>query len=143
MRTSTFSPSSVREILSIGATPIPWCNDHVIEFFFTYRGPVSGLDQAGKRCNPSARAAGIDKEIGYRWLRESYLRFRGGGASQAKAAEALTFPTSRHPTWETALGEATGRRHLQVNAEDGNRFWATFALARIFHEALGRWCLAP
>jgi hypothetical protein len=35
----------------------------------------------GRGLNPSARPAGIDKDIGYRWLRENYLLLRRQGKS--------------------------------------------------------------
>ena len=37
----------------------------------------------GRGLKPSARAAGIGKETGYRWLREEYLRLRGEGLDHA------------------------------------------------------------
>lgn len=81
----------------------------------------------GNGLKPSTRAAGIDKEVGYRWLRESYLGFRGEGLSPAEATEALGFTTSRLPAWEAAVGAATGRHHLQTNVEDETKFWTAFA----------------
>jgi len=39
----------------------------------------------GNGLKPSARAVGIDKEIGYRWLRESYLRFRWSSTGKGLA----------------------------------------------------------
>ncbi|GAA1874612.1 hypothetical protein GCM10009715_21750 [Paeniglutamicibacter psychrophenolicus] len=81
----------------------------------------------GNGLKPSARAAGIHKEIGYRWLRESYLRFRSEGLGPAEATEALGFTTSRLPAWEAAVAVATGRHHLQANVQDETEFWAAFA----------------
>ncbi|GAA1497839.1 IS30 family transposase [Paeniglutamicibacter kerguelensis] len=80
----------------------------------------------GNGLKPSARAAGINKEVGYRWLRESYLRFRGEGLSPAEATEALGFTTSRLPAWEAAAVVATGRHHRQASVEDEAKFWAAF-----------------
>lgn len=80
----------------------------------------------GNGLKPSARAAGINKEIGYRWLRESYLRFRSEGLGPAEASEALGFTTSRLPTWEAAVGVDTGRHHRQTNVRDEALFWAAF-----------------
>lgn len=80
----------------------------------------------GTGLKPSARAAGIDKEVGYRWLRESYLRLRRDGLSPAGATAAIGFTTSRLPAWEAAVSGDTGRHHLQASIEDEAIFWATF-----------------
>lgn len=84
------------------------------------------LIKQGNGLKPSARAAGINKEVGYRWLRERYLRFRGDGMSPAQATEAMGFTSSRVPAWEAAVGEYPGRHHLQTNVQDEAKFWAAF-----------------
>ncbi len=80
----------------------------------------------GNGLKPTARAAGIDKEVGYCWLRESYLRLRRDGLSPAGATAAIGFTTSRLPAWEAAVSGDTGRHHLQASIEDEAIFWATF-----------------
>ncbi|MFB9716306.1 IS30 family transposase [Arthrobacter methylotrophus] len=80
----------------------------------------------GNGLKPSARAAGINKEVGYRWLRENYLGLRGDGLSPVEATAALGFDTSRLPAWEAAVDGATGRHHLQTNVESEAKFWAAF-----------------
>ena len=79
----------------------------------------------GNGLKPSARAAGVHQEVGYRWLRESYLGFRRDGKNPAEATEALGFTTSRLPAWEAAVGD-TGRHHLQVDVKDEVTFWEAF-----------------
>lgn len=81
------------------------------------------LVKQGNGLKPSSRAAGINKETGYRWLRASYLRLRSEGLTLAESTEALGFTTSRIPVWEAAVGEDTGRHHLQRNAQDEVTFW--------------------
>lgn len=39
----------------------------------------------GRGLKPSAREAGIDKEVGYRWLRERYLDLRRDGKTPAES----------------------------------------------------------
>lgn len=39
----------------------------------------------GRGLKPSARAAGVGKETGYRWLRDSFLALRDEGLSSAEA----------------------------------------------------------
>lgn len=80
----------------------------------------------GNHLKTSARAVGIHPEVGYRWLREAYLGFRGDGLSQAEATQALGFTSSRLPVWEAGVGQATGRHHLQVNVEVEAMFWTVF-----------------
>lgn len=80
----------------------------------------------GNGLKPSARAAGVHQEVGYRWLRESYLEFRRDGKNPAEATEALGFTTSRLPAWEAEVGGASGRHHLRVSVEDEATFWEAF-----------------
>lgn len=84
------------------------------------------LIKQGNGLKPSARAAGINKEVGDRWLRERYLRFRSEAMSPAEATDVLRFTTSRLPIREAAVGVATGRHHLQWNVEDETKFWTAF-----------------
>jgi len=41
----------------------------------------------GRGVKPSARVAGVGKETGFRWLRESFLALRDEGVSVAEAVE--------------------------------------------------------
>ncbi|GAA1348148.1 hypothetical protein GCM10009611_28890 [Arthrobacter roseus] len=59
-------------------------------------------------------------------MRESYLQLRRQGLSTAEARAALGFTTSRLPSWEATVSEATDRHHLQVNVADEATFWAAF-----------------
>ena len=49
----------------------------------------------GHGLKPSARHAGIDKEVGYRWLREEYLRLRRDGKTPSETTAELGFTTPR------------------------------------------------
>lgn len=69
--------------------------------------------------------AGIDKEAGYRFLRDRYLELRGGGLSACDAVDALGFRSRRVPDWE-ALVERDGRHHLRVDRSRERVFWAAF-----------------
>jgi hypothetical protein len=59
----------------------------------------------GYGLKPSARHAGIDKEVGYRWLREEYLRLRRDGKNPSEASAELGFTSSR-----LAAGKLTSAR---------------------------------
>ena len=73
----------------------------------------------------SARIAGIDKEVGYRFLRDRYLELRRGGMSAGDAVEALGFNSRRVPDWE-ALVDRDDRHHLRVDPSREQVFWAAF-----------------
>jgi transposase, IS30 family len=73
----------------------------------------------------SARMAGIDKEAGYRFLRDRYLELRRGGLSAGDAIQALGFCSSRVPDWE-AMVDRVDRHHLRVDASREHAFWAAF-----------------
>jgi IS30 family transposase len=49
---------------------------------------------------PSARAAGIGKESGFRWLRESFVALRERGVPNAEAQARLGYPSQRVLLWE-------------------------------------------
>lgn len=51
----------------------------------------------------SARMAGIDKETGYRFLRDRYLELRRGGLSAVDAIEGIGFCSSRVQSWEARM----------------------------------------
>jgi IS30 family transposase len=59
----------------------------------------------GHGLKPSARHAGIDKEVGYRWLREEYLRLRRDGKTPTGTTAELGFTTSRLVAWEADVGQ--------------------------------------
>lgn len=80
----------------------------------------------GHGLKPSARMAGIDKEVGYRFLRARYLELRRGGLSTAAAIDAIGFTSSRVPEWESAVAHDHGRHHLQVELARETAFWAAF-----------------
>jgi transposase len=78
----------------------------------------------GHGLKPSARQAGIDKEVGYRWLRGEYLRLRRGGKTPSETTAELGFTTSRLLAWEADVGQVRDRHHLRVNVDEEASFWA-------------------
>jgi IS30 family transposase len=80
----------------------------------------------GHGLKPSAREAGIDKEVGYRWLRERYLHLRREGRSPTEATAELGFTSSRLTDWEADVGHVTDRHHLRVDIDKEVEFWAAF-----------------
>jgi hypothetical protein len=47
-------------------------------------------------------------ETGYRWLRETYLRYRRESKTIAETGALLEFVSSRAAVWEADVGAATG-----------------------------------
>lgn len=93
-----------RGILFVEATPI-------LRWFEMLRGSSSAAGvrflssiKEGRGLKPSARDAGIDKEVGYRWLREKYLHLRRDGKTPAETTAELGFTTSRLLAWEADVG---------------------------------------
>jgi hypothetical protein len=60
---------------------------------------------------PSARAAGIGKETGYRWLREAFVELREDGVSVSGAQQQLGYSSPLPP--------AVGRRPTRVRGSRG------------------------
>ena len=73
----------------------------------------------------SARMAGIDKEVGYRFLRDRYLALRRDGMGTLEAVDMLGFRSNRVASWEAAVGR-DGRHHLRVEAVREQSFWHAF-----------------
>lgn len=80
----------------------------------------------GHGLKPSARIAGINEEVGYRFLRARYLELRQGGLSAAATIDAIGFTSSRVPDWESAVARDDGRHHLQVELTRETAFWVAF-----------------
>jgi len=80
----------------------------------------------GHGLKPSARHAGIDKEVGYRWLREKYLQLRREGNTPAETTVKLGFTSSRVLAWEADVGRVTDRHHLRVGVAEEASFWLAF-----------------
>jgi len=80
----------------------------------------------GRGLKPSARDAGIDKEVGYRWLREKYLRLRRDGKTAAESTAELRFTTSRLLAWEADVDRTDDRHHLRVDVDEETTFWTSF-----------------
>ncbi|WP_235833557.1 IS30 family transposase [Orlajensenia flava] len=70
--------------------------------------------------------AGIDKEVGYRLLRDRYLELRRSGVTAADTLQAIGFSSSRVPAWEAAVELDHGRHHLRVDASREAAFWVAF-----------------
>ena len=82
----------------------------------------------GRGLKPSARAAVIGKETGYRWLRESFVALREQGLSVEAAQVELGFSSSLLLKWEEQrlARPREGRHHLAVDAGVENEFWRVF-----------------
>jgi IS30 family transposase len=89
----------------------------------------------GHGLKPSARHAGIDKEVGYRWLCEEYLRLRRDGKTPGETTAELGFTTSRLPAWEADVGQVKDRHHLRVGVDEEASFWAAFDRGKSLGEA--------
>ena len=64
----------------------------------------------GRGLKPSARAAGIGKQTGYRWLRESFVMLREKGLSVEAAQSELGFVSPRPPFRAQDIPTATLRQ---------------------------------
>ena len=80
----------------------------------------------GRGLKRSAREAGINKEVGYRWLRERYLVLRRAGKTMVEATAELGLTTSRLLAWEADVTRDTDRHHLRVEVHAEDAFWAAF-----------------
>ena len=82
----------------------------------------------GHGLKPSARHAGIDKEVGYRLLREEYLQRRRDGKTSSETTAELGFATSRLVAWDADVGQVKDRHHLRVDVDEGASFgWRLIA----------------
>lgn len=85
-----------------------------------------GSIKDGRGLKPSARDAGIHKEVGYRWLREKYLLLRRAGASTAETVAELGFTSSRLLAWEADVDRTDDRHHFRVDVGEEAAFWASY-----------------
>ena len=79
----------------------------------------------GRGLKRSAREAGVDKEVGYRWLRECYLRHRRNGVTAAAAEASLGFSSVRVSVWEAEVDNSE-RHHLRVDVTVERVFWSAY-----------------
>jgi hypothetical protein len=92
-------------ILLIEAAPFPGIGCDVSTFRFAAGVRFLASIREGHGLKPSARAAGIGKETGYRWLREAFLTFRRQGLNSQAAQNELGFSSTHVTEWEgTAEG---------------------------------------
>jgi hypothetical protein len=84
------------------------------------------LISEGKGLKPSARAMGVGKEAGYRWLCEAFLQLRCSGLGSEAAKARLGFSSSRVIEWESRFQQDDGRHHFQVEATAEAAFWASY-----------------
>ncbi len=82
----------------------------------------------GRGLKPSARAAGVGKATGYRWLRESFLALRDKGLSVEDAQAELGYFSLLTFEWDASrvAGPGGGRHHLAVKEEVEDSFWRCF-----------------
>jgi transposase, IS30 family len=93
----------------------------------------------GRGLRPSARAAGIGKATGYRWLRESFLALREQGLSVENAEIELGFLSPLMREWDNLRVDRSygARHHLAVDPDVGEAFWRAFEAGTAL-EAAGR-----
>jgi transposase, IS30 family len=84
--------------------------------------------QEGCGLKPSARAAGVGKATGYRWLREAFLALRDSGCSVEDAQAELGYFSALALVWDQQRLTAPGRRrhHLAVDQATEDEFWRSF-----------------
>jgi transposase, IS30 family len=81
----------------------------------------------GRGLKPSARAAGIGKETGYRLLRESFLVLRAQGLSIEEAQAELGYSSPLALEWEQRVAyPGSGRHHLAAAAAVEDAFWRCY-----------------
>jgi transposase-like protein len=82
----------------------------------------------GRGLKPSARAAGVGRTTGYRWLREAFVELRAAGVGIAEAQRQLGFASPVVLEWERARVAAglDARHHLAVDQGVEDVFWARF-----------------
>ncbi|HEX8510606.1 MAG TPA: IS30 family transposase, partial [Propionibacteriaceae bacterium] len=78
----------------------------------------------------------MDKEKGYRWIRECYLRYRRDGVPAADAKALLGFSSARLAVWEAEVGDSE-RHHLRVNADIEKVFWKAYESGSALTSAAG------
>jgi transposase, IS30 family len=84
--------------------------------------------QEGRGLKPSARAAGVGKATGYRWLREAFLALRDSGCSVEDAQAELGYFSALALVWDQQRLTAPSRRrhHLAVDQTTEDEFWRSF-----------------
>jgi transposase, IS30 family len=94
----------------------------------------------GRGLTPSARAAGVGKQTGYRWLREAFVALREQGVGVAAGQASLGYFSPLVARWEQqrVSGRRDRRHHLAVGEEVEDAFWASF----LGGETLGAACRA-
>ena len=80
----------------------------------------------GRGLKASARIAGIDKGIAFRFLREAFVALRDEGLSAEQAQQRLGFTSSLMPAWDAARVHRDGRHHLRHTTATEEAFWAAF-----------------
>lgn len=82
----------------------------------------------GNGLKPSARAAGVGKETGYRWLRETFVEVRQAGFGVVEAQQQLGYSSPLVLEWERAPLAAgpDPRHHLAHEDAVEETFWAAF-----------------
>ena len=81
----------------------------------------------GRGLKRSARAAGVGKETGYRWLRESFFILREQGLGVEAAQVELGYFSPLVTRWDRSYPRGDDRRHhLRVDAQVEEEFWRCF-----------------
>ena len=78
----------------------------------------------GRGLETVRRAAGVGKETGYRWLRESFLLLRERGLGVEAAQVELGYFSPLVARWDRRYPRGADRRHhLRVDAQVEEEFW--------------------
>ena len=81
----------------------------------------------GRGIKPSARAAGIGKQTGRRWLREAFVELREEGLSVSAAQAALGYASPLMEQWDRQRSEhRNARHHLALGVAVEQAFWDCF-----------------
>lgn len=96
------------------------------------RGSAAGVRflaaiKEGSGLKASARAVGVGKETGYRWLRESFFALREQGLGLESVQVELGYSSPLFTRWDQRfpLGEEPGH-HLRIQAQVEQAFWDRF-----------------
>jgi transposase, IS30 family len=110
--------------------------------------------QEGRGVKPSARAVGVGKETGYRWLREAFveLRAQGWSVEAAQAELGCWSPLMLESDRQRIDRPGGGRHHLRVDEQVEQAFWRCFLagdtldaarrVAGVSRSTAYRWCQA-
>jgi IS30 family transposase len=93
--------------------------------------------KAGGSLTRSARAAGVNRGLAQRWIREAFNELRVAGLSVLEAQASLGFTSSLMPGWDDARLASDDRHHLQRPIEVEAAFWSAYEAGASLSVAVG------